>query len=132
MTIKIGKKYKFNTTDTELQKYNGTTIEVIRPLTEKECDINDVGNMYKAKFNDGCERDVFEDELDPHIESFKWEVHWMQTEHSGSGVHYSNAETMEAAIKECKQEKMYDWYSGELIRPDLKITDIYQFVQHGE
>lgn len=65
-------------------------------------------------------------------QNFKWEVHWMQTEHSGSGVHYSNAETIEAAIKECKQEKMYDWYSGELIRPDLKITDVYQFVQYGE
>ena len=35
----------------------------IRPLTEKECDIADVGNMYKARFFDGYERDVFEDEL---------------------------------------------------------------------
>ena len=53
----------FNTTDSELKKYNGTEIEIIRPLTEKECDIEDVGNMYKVRFYDGYERDAFEDEL---------------------------------------------------------------------
>ena len=53
----------FNTTDSELKKYNGTEVEIIRPLTEKECDIADVGNMYKVRFFDGYERDVFEDEL---------------------------------------------------------------------
>ena len=53
----------FNTTDTELVKYNGTEVEVIRPLTNKECDIEDVGNMYKIRFYDGYERDAFEDEL---------------------------------------------------------------------
>lgn len=53
----------FNTTDSELMKYNGTEVEVIRPLTEKECDIADVGNMYKVRFFDGYERDAFEDEL---------------------------------------------------------------------
>ncbi len=63
MQIKNGNKYVFNTTDTELLKYNGEKVEVIRPLTDKECDIEDVGNMYKVKFTDGYERDVFEDEL---------------------------------------------------------------------
>lgn len=53
----------FNTTDSELMKYNGTEVEIIRPLTEKECDIEYVGNMYKARFFDGYESDVFEDEL---------------------------------------------------------------------
>lgn len=53
----------FNTTDSELKKYNGTEVEVIRPLTDKECDIADVGNMYKVRFYDGYERDAFEDEL---------------------------------------------------------------------
>lgn len=53
----------FNTTDSELKKYNGTEVEVIRPLMEKECDIEDVGNMYKVRFYDGYERDAFEDEL---------------------------------------------------------------------
>ena len=53
----------FNTTDSELKKYNGTEVEIIRPLTEKECDIEDVGNMYKVRFYDGYERDAFEDEL---------------------------------------------------------------------
>lgn len=63
MKIENGKKYKFNTMDSELRKYNGTEIEVIRPLTEDEADIFDVGNMYEVRFNDGYERDVFEDEL---------------------------------------------------------------------
>lgn len=57
------KKYIFNTTDTELVKYNGTKVEIIRPLTYDECDIDDVGNMYKVRFYDGYERDAFEDEL---------------------------------------------------------------------
>ena len=57
------KKYIFNTTDTELKKYNGTEVEIIRALTEDEADIADIGNMYKARFYDGYERDVFEDEL---------------------------------------------------------------------
>lgn len=62
--LENGKKYTFNTTDTELLKYNGTDVEVIRPLTETECDIEDVGNMYKVRFADGYERDAFEDELE--------------------------------------------------------------------
>lgn len=62
--LENGKKYTFNTTDTELLKYNGTEVEVIRPLTETECDIADVGNMYKVRFTDGHEKDAFEDELD--------------------------------------------------------------------
>lgn len=63
MKIENEKNYKFNTTDTELLKYNGTKVSVIRALTENECDIEGVGNMYKVKFEDGYERDVFEDEL---------------------------------------------------------------------
>lgn len=63
MKIENGKKYKFNTTDSELEKYDGTEVEVIRPLTEDEADIFDVGNMYKVRFADGYENDVFEDEL---------------------------------------------------------------------
>lgn len=53
----------FNTTDSELVKYNGTEVVVIRPLTEDEADIEDIGNMYKVRFYDGYERDAFEDEL---------------------------------------------------------------------
>lgn len=63
MKIESGKKYTFNTTDTELIKYNGSKVEVIRPLTEKEADISDVGNMYKVRFKDGYESDAFEYEL---------------------------------------------------------------------
>ena len=63
MKIENGNKYKFNTTDSELKKYDGTEVEVIRPLSEDEADILDVGNMYKVRFIDGYERDAFEDEL---------------------------------------------------------------------
>lgn len=58
-----GKKYIFNTIDSELKKYNGTKVNVIRFLTDNECDTKDVGNMYKVQFKDGYEKDVFEDEL---------------------------------------------------------------------
>lgn len=56
-------KAVFNTTDSELTQYNGTVVEVIRPLTQDECDIDDVGKMYKVKFHDGYIRDAFQDEL---------------------------------------------------------------------
>lgn len=62
--LENGKKYTFTTTDTELLKYNGTDVKIIRPLIETECDIEDVGNMYKVRFADGYERDAFEDELE--------------------------------------------------------------------
>lgn len=63
MKIENGKRYMFNTNDSKYEIYNGTEVEIIRPLTEKECDIADVGNMYKARFCDGYVSDVFEDEL---------------------------------------------------------------------
>ena len=63
MSIINGNKYVFNTTESGLKKYNGTEVEVIRALTEKEADIDDVGNMYRVRFYDGYERDAFEDEL---------------------------------------------------------------------
>ena len=71
MEIKNGHKYTFNTTDSELQKYNGTKAVILRPLTENECDIDDVGMMYKAVFEDGSHRDVFEDELSPEDVRFE-------------------------------------------------------------
>ena len=61
--IENGKTYIFNTIDTELLKYSGQMVTIIRPLTEYEADIFDVGNMYKIRFADGYERDAFEDEL---------------------------------------------------------------------
>lgn len=65
-------------------------------------------------------------------DEFKYCVHWMTTNHGGNGVHYSYADTVEEAIEECKQEHMYNHCTNELICPDLKITDVWQFVQYGE
>ncbi len=53
----------FKTTQSDLVKHNGLKFEIIRPLTEDEADINDVGNMYKIKLENGIEIDAFEDEL---------------------------------------------------------------------
>lgn len=53
----------FYTHDRFFEIYNGTEVEVIRPLTSEECDIEDVGNMFVVRFYDGYESDVFEDEL---------------------------------------------------------------------
>ena len=78
---------------------------------------------------------IFEDlidELGIKIMNFNYCIHWMTTNHGGNGVHYSYADTVEEAIEECKQEHMYNRYTGEIIRPDLKITDVWQFVQYGE
>lgn len=61
--VECGQAYTFNTVDTELLKYDGQMVTVMRPLTEDEADIFDVGNMYKIRFSDGYETDAFEDEL---------------------------------------------------------------------
>ena len=49
--------------DSELNCRSGQEVEIIKPLTETECDIAEVGNMYKVRFDDGTEVDAFEDEL---------------------------------------------------------------------
>lgn len=63
MHIAIGGHYTFHTTDSDYLKYNGEQILIARALTDRECDIPDVGNMYKGFFEDGNCTDVFEDEL---------------------------------------------------------------------
>lgn len=50
-------------TDSEWNCRSGQQVEIIRPLTETECDIAEVGKMYKVRFDDGTETDAFEDEL---------------------------------------------------------------------
>ena len=66
------------------------------------------------------------------MDNFKWCINWNCPIHGGCGAHYSYADTLEEAIKECKQEHMYNRYTKEIIRPDLKITDCWKFVQFGE
>lgn len=58
-----GRTYEFYTTDSELRRFNGTRVKVLRELTEEECDISEVGRMYKAEFVVDGDFDVFEDEL---------------------------------------------------------------------
>lgn len=59
----MDKWFRFFTTQSDLVKFNGSRIEILEPLDEREYDREDVGPMYKARFNDGEIRDVFEDEL---------------------------------------------------------------------
>lgn len=63
MKIENNKQYIFNTVQSDLKKYNNTKVRVIRPLTETEADLEDVGPMYKVQYHDGYIGDVFEDEL---------------------------------------------------------------------
>lgn len=49
--------------DSELNVRSGQTVEVLRPLTDKEADLLETGPMYRVRFPDGYERDAFEDEL---------------------------------------------------------------------
>lgn len=51
--------------DSELNIRSGEVVQVIRPLTEHEADIDDVGPMFKIRFSDGKETDAFGDELYP-------------------------------------------------------------------
>lgn len=56
-------KKVFNTIDTTYRKYNGEYVTVLRPLTEEEADIEEVGPMYRIRTQDGTTLDAFEDEL---------------------------------------------------------------------
>lgn len=49
--------------DSKLNERSGQLVEVVRPLTEEEADLFDVGPMYRIRFPDGFETDAFEDEL---------------------------------------------------------------------
>lgn len=63
--IEIGKYYIFDTHGgyEELNDRSGSPVLVLRALTEKEVDINDVGPMYEVIFPDGYQCDAFEDKL---------------------------------------------------------------------
>ena len=54
---------KFYTTQSDLIKFNGSECEIVRELTDNECDKADVGRMFKIKFANGETIDAFEDEL---------------------------------------------------------------------
>lgn len=55
-------KKVFNTTQSDLVKYNGTEVEVGAELTDAERD-PEVGRMWHITFFDGEKSDAFEDEL---------------------------------------------------------------------
>ena len=65
--VEIGKQYRFSTdgADSTWKAWDGSTCTVLRPLTEKEADIADVGPMWRIRFDDGhhTETDAFDDEL---------------------------------------------------------------------
>ena len=49
--------------DSKLNARTGQLAEVLRALTTQEADINDVGPMFRIRFEDGFETDAFADEL---------------------------------------------------------------------
>lgn len=55
--------FNTNGTDSEWSKRDGEKCAILRPLTESECDISDVGMMYRVQFEDGEMTDAFSDEL---------------------------------------------------------------------
>ena len=51
--------------DSQLNARTGQTVEILRALTEQEADLDDVGPMFRIRFEDGYETDAFADELTP-------------------------------------------------------------------
>jgi len=64
----MGKKHNkythaiFNTTQSDMLDYNGTTVKIAYELGDEERD-PEVGRMWHIVFDDGTESDAFEDEL---------------------------------------------------------------------
>ena len=85
----------FNTTQSDLLKYNGTMVVVLGALEESKYDKEDVGQMYRIRFYDSVESDAFADELiDPedvcNVEqecSACGERFWVQYRADGSYVY---------------------------------------------
>lgn len=50
--------------DSTWNERSGQKCLILRQLTEAECDIEDVGPMWKIRFSDGVETDAFDDELE--------------------------------------------------------------------
>lgn len=57
------KKTYFNTTQTDLVKYNNNIVNIKRALTASEIDIEDVGPMYEIILPNGKQIEAFKDEL---------------------------------------------------------------------
>lgn len=57
------KKAYFNTTQTDLVKYNNNIVNIKRTLTASEIDIEDVGPMYEIILPNGKQIEAFKDEL---------------------------------------------------------------------
>lgn len=55
--------YDSHKADSELTDRDGETVEVLKVLTKEEADVDEVGPMYKIRFDDGFETDAFQDEL---------------------------------------------------------------------
>ena len=55
---------KFETTQSDLTKYNGTIVKILHPLNPSDYDEEYVGKMYRIVFEDGIMGDAFEDELE--------------------------------------------------------------------
>lgn len=53
----------FYSLDSNLKERNFSEVRILRELTADETDTDDVGTMYKIKFNDGFITDAYDDEL---------------------------------------------------------------------
>lgn len=60
-----GKAYIFNTIQSDLVKYNGCRVEVLKKLSNDEVDTEDVGKMYEIRIDDETTVQAFADELRP-------------------------------------------------------------------
>lgn len=65
--FKVDDRVIFNTheANSTLNKYSGIKGTIIRPLKDREeCDISEVGYMYKVLLDNGIEVEAFEDEIE--------------------------------------------------------------------
>lgn len=57
-------RYTYNgTLDAQLKTHSGCECEIVRALTCEEADLEETGPMFRVRFKDGFESDVYRDEL---------------------------------------------------------------------
>lgn len=67
--VRIGFSETFNSTQSDLMQFNGSSYTLLEKLDEKKYDKDDVGRMYVIQFPGGEITDAFEDEISEYKEA---------------------------------------------------------------
>ncbi len=105
-----------------LKDRDGQKIEVIKDLPTEQAVINDVGMMYKVRFEDGFEANAFEDEIYDFVKEMNGFT-IRHTETYGYEVRSKDGKCLEDRLT-LEEAEEYCFENGEKDTPENKNTNI--------